>query len=117
MASKLSMAPSSGQRVASPWHDADTRRVCRLRQYRSRISQWGQDKNVKPQEMQAIVRKYQKRKLIEPHKRRLVFEVRGTEVDRQKIERWMKRHGALENLLYASSSAACRLVRQNLDLC
>ncbi|KAG9196844.1 hypothetical protein G6514_003818 [Epicoccum nigrum] len=77
-----------------------------LRQYRSRISQWGQDKNIKPQEMQAIVRKRQERKLIEPHKRELVFEVRGNEVDRQKIERWMKRHNVSDSFLYAPSPAA-----------
>ncbi|KAJ4341733.1 hypothetical protein N0V95_007125 [Ascochyta clinopodiicola] len=46
----------------------------RLRQYRTRISQWKQDKNVKPQEMQAIVRKRQRRKLLEPNKRELVFQ-------------------------------------------
>ncbi|PSN58555.1 hypothetical protein BS50DRAFT_154072 [Corynespora cassiicola Philippines] len=63
-----------------------------LRQYRTRISQWGKDKNIKPQEMEAIVRKRQKRKLVEVNKGPLVFEVRDSQVEPQKIERWMKRH-------------------------
>ncbi|KAF2736995.1 hypothetical protein EJ04DRAFT_395115, partial [Polyplosphaeria fusca] len=77
-----------------------------LRQYRTRISQWGEDKNVKPQEMKAIVRKRQKRKLVETNKRPLEFEVRGSQVEPQKIERWMKRHDVLESFLYAPSPAA-----------
>ncbi|KAF3000914.1 hypothetical protein E8E13_008418 [Curvularia kusanoi] len=77
-----------------------------VRQYRSRISQWGHDKNVKRHEMQAIVRKHQKRKLMETDKRPLVFEVRGNEVDRQKIERWMKRHDASDSFLYEPDPAA-----------
>ncbi|KAF1967391.1 hypothetical protein BU23DRAFT_437468, partial [Bimuria novae-zelandiae CBS 107.79] len=77
-----------------------------LRQYRTRISQWGKDKNVKPQEMEAIVRKRQKRKLVETDKRPLVFEVRGGQVEPQKIERWMKRHDVAESFLYAPSPAA-----------
>ncbi|KAH8745009.1 hypothetical protein F5883DRAFT_588450 [Diaporthe sp. PMI_573] len=77
-----------------------------LRQYRTRISQWGKDRNVKPQEMEAIVRKRQKRKLVETDKRPLVFEVRGGQVEPQKIERWMKRHDVAESFLYAPSPAA-----------
>ncbi|KAJ4329557.1 hypothetical protein N0V87_010753 [Didymella glomerata] len=72
-----------------------------LRQYRSRISQWGKDKNVKLQEMQAIVRKRQKRKLVETDKGQLVFKVRGSKVEQQKIERWMKRHDVADSFLHA----------------
>ncbi|KAF2177735.1 hypothetical protein K469DRAFT_602421 [Zopfia rhizophila CBS 207.26] len=79
------------------------------RQYRTRISQWGMDKNVKPQEMAAIVRKRQRRKLVETNKGQLVFEVRGSQVEPQKIERWMKRKGVVESSLYAPSPAACKL--------
>ncbi|RAR02066.1 TPR-like protein [Stemphylium lycopersici] len=77
-----------------------------LRQYRTRISNWGKDKNFKPQEMQAIVRKRQKRKLVETQKEDLVFEVRGSEVEPSKIERWMKRHRVADSFLYAPSPAA-----------
>ncbi|KAL1613665.1 hypothetical protein SLS56_012249 [Neofusicoccum ribis] len=77
-----------------------------LRQYRSRISQWRKDKNVKPQEMEAIVRKRQKRKLVETNKGPLVFEVRGSQVEPQKIERWMKRHDIADSFLYAPSPVA-----------
>ena len=73
-----------------------------------RISQWGNDKNVKPQEMKAIVRKRQKRKLVETHKGQLVFEVRGSQVEPLKIERWMKRHDVVDSALYAPSPAACK---------
>lgn len=74
-----------------------------------RVSQWGKDKNVKTQEMQAIVRKRQKRKLVETGKGQLAFEVRGSKVELQKIERWMKRHDVVDSALYAPSSAACKL--------
>jgi hypothetical protein len=84
--------------------------IRRLRQYRSRISQWGKDKNVKSQEMEAIVRKRQKRILIETNKSQLIFEVRGSQVEPQKIERWMKRHEVADSFLYAPSPAACKLV-------
>ena len=60
----------------------------RLRQYRTRISQWGQDKNIKPQEMKAIVRKRLKRKLIESDKRDLQFEIRGNRVEMAKVDRY-----------------------------
>ncbi|CAO2653511.1 Nn.00g029220.m01.CDS01 [Neocucurbitaria sp. VM-36] len=77
-----------------------------LRQYRLRVSQWGKDKNVKPPEMSAIVRKRQRRKLVEVSKAELAFEVRGVPVEPQKIDRWMKRHEVPESLLYAPIPAA-----------
>ncbi|KAF2490246.1 TPR-like protein [Lophium mytilinum] len=77
-----------------------------LRQYRTRISQWKKDKNVKTKEMEAIVRKRQKRKFIETEKRELIFEVRGSEVEPHKIDRWMKRHDISESSPYVFSPAA-----------
>jgi hypothetical protein len=56
--------------------------------------------------MQAIVRKRLKRKIVETDKPQLVFEVRGSEVEPQKIERWMKRHHVADSFLYAPSPAA-----------
>ncbi|KAH7406458.1 hypothetical protein DE146DRAFT_647548 [Phaeosphaeria sp. MPI-PUGE-AT-0046c] len=80
--------------------------IAELRQYRSRIHQWGGDKNVKTHEMQAIVRKRQKRTLVEKGKGQLVFNVRGNLVEPNKIERWMKRNGVVESALYAPSPGA-----------
>ncbi|TKA52018.1 hypothetical protein B0A49_12511 [Cryomyces minteri] len=77
-----------------------------IRQYRTRISQWGLDKNIKPHEMSAVVRKRQRRKLIESQKGELTFTVRGNEVEPQKIDRWMKRNEIPENVVYAPSPAA-----------
>jgi hypothetical protein len=76
-----------------------------------RISQWGMDKNIKPREMQAIVRKRQRRKLVE-NKAELIFEVRGSVVPPEKIERWMKRNEVVESFPYAPSPAACKLGRE-----
>jgi hypothetical protein len=56
--------------------------------------------------MQAIVRKRQERKLVETDKRQLVFKVRGSEVELQKIERWMKRHNVADSFLYAPNPGA-----------
>lgn len=70
------------------------------------MSQWGLDKNVKAKEMEAIVRKRQRRKLDEKDKRELVFKVRGNTVEPEKIDRWMKRNEIPESLPYAPSPAA-----------
>lgn len=56
--------------------------------------------------MKALVRKRQKRKLVEVDKSQLVFHVRGKEVESHKIERWMKGNSVSENALYAPSPVA-----------
>nr|RBQ98924.1 hypothetical protein FVER53263_03224 [Fusarium verticillioides] len=76
------------------------------RQYQTRITKWGKDKNVKKVEMKAIVRKHQQREIVETDKRKLCFTVRGKEVDAGKIDRWMDRNNVPRNDLYAPSSAA-----------
>ena len=63
---------------------------------------------MKTHEMQAIVRKRQKRMLVETGKGQLKFDVRGKPVERQKIERWMKRNSVVESALYAPIPAARR---------
>lgn len=78
----------------------------RIRQYRTRIGQWGKDKNVKPQEMKAIVRKRQIRKLDETDKKPLQFTVRGDPVEPEKIDRWMKRNHVAEDVLYNTNTSA-----------
>jgi hypothetical protein len=57
------------------------------------------------------VRKRQKRKLVETDKGHLVFEVRGSKVELQKIERWMKRYNVADSFLYAPSPIACKSAR------
>jgi hypothetical protein len=66
------------------------------------------DKKVKPNEMQAIVRKRQRRKLVESDKREHIFVVRENRVEPEKVDRWMKRNGIGESILYAPSPAACK---------
>ncbi|KAF7509889.1 hypothetical protein GJ744_007400 [Endocarpon pusillum] len=56
--------------------------------------------------MKAIVRKRQRRRLVETGKEELVFEIRGIVVESDKIDRWMKRNGITENILYSSSLTA-----------
>jgi len=68
------------------------------------------DKNIKHEEMQAIVRKRQHRNLIEDNKADLVFTVRGNAVDPQKVDRRMKRNHVPESFAYAPSPAACKLL-------
>jgi len=58
--------------------------------------------------MKAIVRKRQQRKLVETDKRELVFQVRGNVVEPGKIDRWMKRNGVAESMIYAPSPTACK---------
>ncbi|EEU42495.1 uncharacterized protein NECHADRAFT_80092 [Fusarium vanettenii 77-13-4] len=77
-----------------------------IRQYRTRISQWGKDKNIKRVEMEAIVRKQQQRKLADSDKRELAFTVRDRTVEQHKIDRWMKSHKVPQDLLYAPSPVA-----------
>jgi hypothetical protein len=57
------------------------------------------------------VRKRQKRKLVETDKGQLVFEVRGSQVELPKIERWMKRHHVVDSALYTPSPAARKSAR------
>ncbi|KAH8592587.1 hypothetical protein B0O99DRAFT_464286, partial [Bisporella sp. PMI_857] len=77
-----------------------------IRQYQLRLSQWCRDKNVKPNEMKAIVRKRQQRKLVEMHKGELIFQLRGSVVEPGKINRWMKRNNIPEDAVYVPSPAA-----------
>jgi hypothetical protein len=84
--------------------------IRRIRQYRSRISQWRLDKNVKPNEMRKIVEKRQQRRLIDTDRRELVFKVRGNVVDPTKIDRFMHRYEIPESALYAPSPTVCKLM-------
>jgi hypothetical protein len=98
------------QPVVPSLHRIQTNHAPRIRQYRSRLTQWKLDKNIKSDEMKAIIRHRQQRRLIETSKPALEFRVRGQDVEPQKIERWMKSHNVMESMLYAPSPAACKLI-------
>jgi hypothetical protein len=95
--------------VPSP-HHIQTNHAHRIRQYRFQLTKWKLDKNIKSDEMKAIVRHRQQRRLIETSKPELNFRVRGQDVKPEKIERWMKDHNVMESMLYAPSPAACKLI-------
>jgi hypothetical protein len=59
------------------------------RQYKLRIRKWGLDKNIKSKEMMHIVRKRQRRKLIEKDKPGYRYRVNNIEVPPAEISRWM----------------------------
>ncbi|ETS84387.1 hypothetical protein PFICI_02412 [Pestalotiopsis fici W106-1] len=77
-----------------------------LRQYRSAVTSWGFDKNVKKNVMQAIVRKRQHRRLVEPGKKDLNFKVHNFTVNPGKVDTWMKRNNIPGDAIYAPSPAA-----------
>ncbi|XTI88634.1 hypothetical protein V2W45_1520928 [Cenococcum geophilum] len=62
-----------------------------------------------------IVRKRQQRKLVKDGESELIFTVRGNKVEPQKIDRWVKRNGVPESLLYALttlSDVGCQTVSE-----
>ena len=80
------------------------------RQYKYRLQKWGAlGKNIKNSEMKVIVRKHQKRKLTEPRKSKLTFNVRGYEVKTEDISRWMKGHGLSDFALHADDIMAGKI--------
>ncbi|KAH6613895.1 Clr5 domain-containing protein [Boeremia exigua] len=81
--------------------------VAEIRQYRTRLSKWKLDKNVKTREMKSIIRKSQHRDLVQTAQRSLRFKIRDQEVEREKVTRWMRAHDVDERQPYAPSSAAC----------
>jgi hypothetical protein len=78
-----------------------------ISQYRLRISQWGFNRHLRPNEMKCIVRKQQARRIKEPHKPDLEFRVRGLTVAPEKIDRFMRSQGISVDGLYLPSSGAC----------
>ncbi|QDS72809.1 hypothetical protein FKW77_006587 [Venturia effusa] len=69
-----------------------------IRQYKSILAKWDIGKNVRPQEMKAIVRKRKYRNEEEKDKGMLGFRIRGTIVEERKIDRWVKAKGEQEDL-------------------
>lgn len=60
------------------------------KQYRDRIKKWGLNKNIQPDEMEAMIRKQQKRKL--ESNKRSTFRVRKRPVNPEKINQYIKEH-------------------------
>jgi hypothetical protein len=56
--------------------------------------------------MQCIIKKRQKRKLVEVDKPAQIYEVRGNRVEEAKIDRWMHTHDVPDSMLYSPSPAA-----------
>jgi hypothetical protein len=62
----------------------------RRRQFYRKISDWGFEKNIKTNEMRALVEDLNERG---NNNADLAVELRGHQVDPAKIHRWQKRHG------------------------
>jgi hypothetical protein len=66
----------------------------RRRQFYTKISEWGLGKNMKDNEMRAIVQSLSHRKF---DGRDGAIKVRGHQVDPAKIRRWQKRQGRMKD--------------------
>ena len=78
--------------------------VCRAKQYKTQIKRWGLEKNVKDNEMRAVIRMQRKRKEIDGKESE--FLLRDRVVPPQKITRYMKRTGLSANAPLSRASAS-----------
>jgi hypothetical protein len=69
-----------------------------MRQYKSKIKEWGLEKNFKNEDMQAIVRKDSKRKSENPHKATR-FRCRKRQVPQHRIERCRRDHASSDETM------------------
>jgi hypothetical protein len=84
------------------------------RQYKSKLAKWNVGKKIRRNEMKAIVRKRQIRKVEEPDKRDLTFTLRGEVVPEAKVDRWMKRKQIPTDAVYSPSSGAGKFSSRDL---
>ena len=77
-------------------HVLQTDHIFRRRQYNTKIGEWRIGKNVKDNEMRAIIRKEQKRKMEDPPKES-VFRVRKQHVNPHKIARFKRSKGVTDD--------------------
>ena len=63
----------------------------RKKQYKTKLKEWGLEKNIKDKDMRAIVRKDLKRKADDSFKA-TIFRLRKRPVPPQRIERYKRRH-------------------------
>ena len=84
----------------------------RRKQYTTKIEQWGIGKNIKGNEMRAIIRKEKQRKMEHPPKES-IFRVRKHPVEPHKIERF-KREKCTSNddsMMLDAGMSPCLIVR------
>lgn len=82
----------------------------RTKQYKSKLKAWGLGKNIKETDMRAIVRKYLKRKVKIPS-RASIFRLRKRLVPTEKIERYRRDHGLVEETIVSDAGTQYRLAR------
>ena len=73
------------------------KRFLRCKQYKTKLNEWGYEKNIKETDMKAIFRKDLKRKADDPL-RPSTFRVRGRPVPQPKIDRYKRDQGFSEDL-------------------
>lgn len=88
----------------------------RVKQYKSKLKEWVIEKNIKEKDMRAIVRKDLKRKAEDPS-RATTFRLRKRQVPAEKIERYRRDHGSVEETLMSDAgtltSNTCSLISLN----
>lgn len=72
-------------------------RFRRSKQYKTKLKEWGFEKNIKEKDMKAIVRKELKRKAEDPL-RSSTFRVRGMLVPQPRIDRYKRGYSCSEDL-------------------
>ncbi len=70
----------------------------RVKQYKNKLKEWGLEKNIKDNDMRAIVRKDLKRKAEDPF-RATIFRLRKRLIPTEKIERYRREHGLVEGTI------------------
>jgi len=82
----------------------------RVKQYKSKLKEWGLEKNIKENDMRAIVRKDLKRKAEDPF-RATIFRLRKRLIPTEKIERYKRDHGLVEGTIMSDGGAPISIVR------
>jgi len=82
----------------------------RVKQYNSKFKEWGFEKNIKETDMRAIVRKDLKRKAEDPF-RATVFRLRKRLVPTEKIERYRRDHGLVEETIMSDAGMPISIAR------
>lgn len=81
-----------------------------LKQYKTKLKEWGLEKNIKDKDMRAIVRKDLKRKAENPSKP-TKFRLRKRPVPPEKIERYKKAHSNCNEIIVADARRSYTSVR------
>lgn len=81
-----------------------------MKQYKSKFKDWGIEKNIKENDMRAIVRKDLKRKAEDPF-RATIFRLRKRLIPTEKIERYKRDHGLVEGTIMSDGGTPISIVR------